>query len=84
MFIIAKAVKEHEFMYKKSSMILCNSKKQATQLADFMNSHNDTTRADWKLKENETWYVYEIDEYDSVPQYKIKNTKGNIVIVENK
>ena len=83
MFIIAKALKEHEYAYKKSSMILCRSKKQATQLANFMNNNNETTRADWKLKDNETWHVYEIDEYDSVPPYKIKSTKGNIVIARN-
>ena len=83
MFIIAKALKGKEFMYKKSSMILCKNKKQANELAKFMNEHNDTTKEGWKLQDNETWYTYEIDEYDSVPPYKIKSTKGKIAVVRN-
>ena len=80
---MAKACKGEEFMYKKSSMILCKSKKQAEKLAEFLNENNETTNGEWKLKDNEIWWVYEIDKYDTTPLYKIKTTKGKIVIVNN-
>ena len=83
MFIFAKSIKGKEFMYSKTYSVLCKSKKQAQQIADFMNLHNDTATKNWKLKDNEIWWVYKIDKYDNVPLYKIKQTQGKIVIVEN-
>lgn len=84
MYIIAKALKGKEFMYSKKSSILCKSKKQAEKLAEFMNLHNETTKEDWKLKDNETWWVYEIGnfEIETIP-YKIKKVNDKIVIAKN-
>lgn len=84
MFIFAKSIKGKEFMYSKKHSVLCKSKKQAEQLADFMNSHNDKAKNDWKLKDNEIWWVYEIGnfELETIP-YKIKKVKDNIVIAKN-
>lgn len=84
MYIIAKAIKGQEFMYSKKSAILCKSKKQAEILANFLNSNNETSTKNWKLQDNEIWFVYEIDNYSDQPLYKIKSTNGKIVIVENK
>ena len=83
MFIISKTIKEKEFMYSNKHSILCNSQKQAQALAKFLNEHNDTAINDFKLKDNELWYVYEIDKYDTAPRYKISQTKGKISIKEN-
>ena len=83
MFIISKTIKGKEFVYSRNYTILCNSVDQAKQLAKHLNEHNDSTVGDFKLKENEIWYVYEIDKYDTAPRYKLKNTKGRISIVEN-
>lgn len=83
MFIIAKSLKNHEYLYSKNSMILCKNKKQAGILADFLNNHNISAIENWKLKNNEVWFVHEIDKYDSEPMYKIKETRGKISIVIN-
>ena len=83
MFIISKTIKGKEFMYSNKYSILCNSQKQAQALARFLNEHNDTALNDFKLKDNELWYVYEIDQYDTAPQYKISQTKGKISIKKN-
>lgn len=83
MFIISKTIKGKEFMYSNKYSILCNSQKQAQVLARFLNEHNDTALNDFKLKDNELWYAYEIDKYDTVPRYKISQTKGKISIKEN-
>ena len=83
MFIVGKAVKNHEYLYKKSSTILCKSRKQATSLANFLNFNNETAVGQWKLKSNEVWWVYEIDKYDTPPTYKLKTTKGKIAVVSN-
>ena len=83
MFIISKTIKGKEFMYSNEYSILCNSQKQAQALAKFLNKHNDTALNDFKLKDNELWYVYEIDKYDTAPRYKISQTKGKISIKEN-
>ena len=83
MIIISKTIKGKEFMYSNEYSILCNSQKQAQALAKFLNGHNDTALNDFKLKDNELWYVYEIDKYDTAPRYKISQTKGKISIKEN-
>lgn len=83
MFIISKTIKGKEFMYSNKYSILCNSQKQAQVLARFLNEHNDTALNDFKLKDNELWYAYEIDKYDTVPRYKISQIKGKISIKEN-
>ena len=83
MIIISKTIKGKEFMYSNKYSILCNNQKQAQALAKFLNEHNDTTIDDFKLKDNELWYVYEIDNYDTIPRYKISQTKGKISIKKN-
>jgi hypothetical protein len=49
------------------------NKKQAEQMAIFLNENND-----WKLKDNEIYFTYEIDCYDAQPLYKLKSTKNKI------
>ena len=83
MFIISKTIKGKEFMYSNKYSILCNSQKQAQELAKFLNENNDTAVNDFKLKDNELWYAYEIDKYNTAPRYKISQTKGKISIKEN-
>lgn len=83
MFIISKTIRGKEFLYSKRHSILCKNEKQAKELRDFLNSHNDTSLGDFKLKENEIYHVYEIDKYDTIPMYRLKSTKNKISIVEN-
>lgn len=83
MFIISKTIKGKEFVYSKNYTILCKNEKQARILAKHLNEHNESSIGYFKLKENEIWYVYEIDKYDTTPRYKLKNTKGRVSIVEN-
>lgn len=82
MFIISKSIKGKEFLYSTKYSILCSSEKQAKQLAQHLNDNNETSRGDFKLKDNEVWYVHEIDKYDTPPHYKLCSTKGKISIKE--
>ena len=80
MYIVAKTIKGKEYVYSNEYSILCKTEKQATELASFMNKHNDTTNGTFKLKDNELWYVYEVDKYDKIPRYKLTSTKNKISI----
>jgi len=80
MDIIAKTIKGKEFIYSNKTSILCTSEKQAINLAEFLNTNEISNNA-FKLKNNECWHAYIIDEYDSVPQFKIKTTKNKISVV---
>lgn len=80
MYIVAKTIKGHEFVYSNKYSILCGSEKQAETLRDFMNSNNETALDDFKLQDNETWYVYEVDRYDAPPRYELVNTRGKVSI----
>lgn len=80
MYIISKTIKGKEFMYSTKHSILCKSKKQADELATFLNNHNDTTSEVFKLKENEIWHIYQIDKYSTPPAYRVSQTKGKISI----
>jgi len=82
MYIISKSIKGQEYLYSIRYSILCSSKKKAQQLAQFLNEHNDETNEEFKLKDNEVWYMHEIDEYDAPPRYKLCNTKGKISVKE--
>lgn len=82
MYIVAKTIKGKEFVYSNKYSILCKNEKQATELADFMNTHNDTTSNDFKLKDNELWYVYQVDRYSTIPRYKLTKTSKKISIRE--
>lgn len=81
MNIISKTIKGKEFLYSKNYTILCNSEKQAKKLAEHLNNNNDSAVGDFKLKDNEIWYDYEIDKYDNAPIYKLKTTKNKISII---
>lgn len=81
MFIISKTIKGNEYLYSKKHSILCRSKVQAEKLANFLNTHNDTALDTFKLKNNEIWYTYQIDDFDAPPRYKLKTTKNAIKIV---
>lgn len=82
MFIISKTIKGQEYLYSNKFTILCNSKKQADKLAEHLNLHNEDSMGDFKLKDNEIWYTYEIDQYDTPPRYKLSCTKNKISIKE--
>ena len=82
MFIVSKTIKGKEFIYSNKHSILCKNEKQAKKLAQFLNEHNDTTTGDFKLKDNEIYYVYKIDKYDTQPRYKLTTTKNKISIKE--
>ena len=81
MFIISKTIKGKEYLYSKKHTILCKNEKQANKLANFLNLNNDTSINDFKLKDNEIWHTYQIDEWDTPPIYKLKTTKNKISIV---
>ena len=81
MNIISKTIKGKEYCYSKNHTILCSSEKQAKKLAEHLNNNNDNAIGDFKLKDNEIWYDYEIDKYDNEPVYKLKNTKNRISII---
>ena len=81
MFIIAKTIKGQEYIHSKVYAFECNNKKQAVTIAEFLNNNNDNSKGDWKLKDNEIWRLYEIDNYDTQPFYKIKSVKGKISII---
>lgn len=82
MFIISKTIKGKEFVYSKAFMIACNSEAQAKALSKHLNENNENTLGTFKLKDNETWFVYEVDKYDNEPRYKVKTTKNKISLVE--
>jgi hypothetical protein len=80
--MVAKTIKNHEYIYNKRFTILCKSKKQAEKLAENLIKNNETCLLDnWKLKENETWWVYECE--SESPLWKLKSTNGKISLVEN-
>lgn len=81
MFIIAKSLKGHEYSYSIKTAIKCKTKKEAQKLADFLNTHNDTAKGDFKLKETEVWFVHQIDKYDRQPLYRLKSTCNGIKVV---
>lgn len=76
MFCIAISEKGKEFFYKKSTVIKCNSNKQAITLCEHMNKNNDSSVGDFKAKPNEIWYVHK----DIEPLYRIKTTSGKITL----
>ena len=80
MFIISKSITGKEYLYSTKYSILCNSKKQALELASFLNKNNNDSLGEFKLKDDETWYVHQIDKYDTPPRYRIGTTKGKITI----
>lgn len=83
MFIVAKTIKGKEFIYSNNYSILCKNEIQAKKLAKHLNENNDSAVENWKLKENELWFVYEIDNYSAIPTYRLRNTKNSIKIAYN-
>lgn len=83
MFIVSKTLKGKEFVYSNKYSILCKNEEEAKKLSEHLNKYNDSAIGDFKLKDNEIWYVYEIDKYDTRPTYKLKCAKNKISLVEN-
>ena len=71
---IAIAQKGKEFFYKKSTVIICNSEKQASILCNHLNKNNNTACNGFKCSDTETWHVFS----DLEAIYKVKTTKGKI------
>jgi len=80
MFIIAKTLKGREYLYSTKQSILCTNEQQARILAEHLNNNNDTTSELFKLKDGEVWFLYNIDQYDTPPAYKLVRTKGKISV----
>ena len=57
MTILARSVKGNEYLYAIRSAHKV-SKAKAKMIADALN------RIQYKIKDNEVWYVHEIDQYD--------------------
>ena len=82
MIVVCKTVIGKEYMRSKTHSILCGNDGTAKKLAQFLNDHNEASCGDFKLKDGETWHVYEIDQYDYQPTYKLKSMKGKISVVK--
>lgn len=62
MKVVAKSLKGHEYMYSaKSAHKVPNSSAQA--ICDALNE------CKYKLKENEVWFIHEVDRYDNAYEY---------------
>ena len=83
MYIVAKTKKEHAFLYSSKYSILCKNQEQAKKLSNHLNENNNNNIGNWKLKDDEMYFVYEIDKYDRQPLYRLKSTKNKISLVYN-
>lgn len=82
-FIVAKTTRGNEFIHSREYSILCKNEKQARELSIHLNQNNEKNINGWKLKENEIYHVYQIDNFDFQPMYKLKNVKNKISLVYN-
>lgn len=82
MYIVAKTIKGKEYIYNNNYSILCSSKNIANKLCKHLIDNNKSAINEWQLKDNETWFVYQIDKYDKQPRYKLTSTKNKITIKE--
>lgn len=73
MFIVAKTTTGQEYFYSKKDAF-CVSKAAAEKIRDICNNER------WRLKDNETWHVYEIAEF-SAPAAKMFIRKGIVKAV---
>lgn len=71
---IAIANKGKEYLYRRSTVIKCNSEKQALALRNHLNKYNEKSFNGFKCSENETWHIFS----DLEALYKVKETKGKI------
>ena len=71
---IAIAAKGKEYLYKRSTVIKCNSENQALILCNHLNENNNTACNGFKCSDTETWHIYS----DLEAIYKVKTTKGKI------
>ena len=62
MFVVAKSVKGHEFMYAPKSAHKV-PKTSAKAICKVLNDNN------FMLKENEVWFVHAVDKYDSASEF---------------
>ena len=82
MYIVAKTIKNKEFIYNNSTSIKCASLKMAQVLADHLNKHNEQSVGTFKLNEGEIWHFYEVGNWEN-PRYKLAKIRGKISVVEN-
>ena len=82
MYIVAKTIKNKEFIYNNSTSIKCGSLKMAQVLADHLNKHNAQSLGIFKLNEGEIWHFYEVGNWEN-PRYKLAKIRGKISVVEN-
>lgn len=75
-YSIAKSVKGREFLYDRNSVIYCGNKKRATEIADFLNSHDEFSLGEFKLKDGEIWYVHS----GIMPVYTLSRRKNKISV----
>lgn len=80
MYIIAKAKQGAEYLYNSATAIQCRSEAQAREIAQHLNSNNDTAVGVWKLKAGEVWHAYEVDGWTTAARYRLKSTRGGIKI----
>ena len=74
---IAIATKGEEYFYKKSTVIKCNSQKQALILCNHLNENNKTACNGFKCNDTEIWHIFS----DLEAIYKVKTIKGKISVV---
>lgn len=75
--VIAKSIKGQEYLYSQNDIFIV-SKASAKLAAETLNKNN------WNLKDNQTWFVYELSDYELewlVPG-KIVKRKDRFVIYE--
>ena len=82
MYIVAKTIKNKEFIYNNNTSIKCGSLKMAQVLADHLNRHNEQSLGIFKLNEGEIWHVCVIGKWET-PRYKLASVKGKISKREN-
>ncbi len=82
MAFISKSPKGKEFLFSRQYTIACKTRKQAEQLANYLNENDKNSIGNWKLNDNETWSVHD-DMYGIEPLFKVRRKNGNISIVLN-
>lgn len=76
--VIAKSIKGQEYLYSQRDIYLV-SKASAKLAAETLNKNN------WNLKDNQTWFIHELSEYELqwlVPG-KIMKRKDKFIIYDH-
>lgn len=75
MKVIAKSVKDHEYLYSAQSARKVSAR-SAEKILKVLNEMK------WNLKENEVWHIHEVDQYDNAyyfAQYQSFTIRNGIV-----